>query len=401
VNATSAKVGVLFLSSAEQPGADTFIHALLMRGLDRSRFDVHVACAAGPSNARTPAFRALSTIPDLHVRPANFGPSLTARSKIGKAAALLRAAPTLASYAGLARYIRQHRITVLHATDRPRDAVACAFLARLTGARSVIHVHVKCADWMSRSVRKAMRTVDALVGVSQFVARSLVDNGYEARRTHAVLNAIDPSAWDYRLDPRPVRHALGIPITAPVIACAGRLFRGKGQDDVIRAVARIQAEVPDLRLLVIGGDDRLVMQTSFTEELRALARDLGVADKVIFTGHRADMPALLAACDVFALPSYQEPFGLVYLEAMAMKKPVVALNDGGTPEVVEHGRSGLLTPPGDLFALAEHLLVLLRDPELRSRMGEYGRRQVEARFTPQRMANDAAQVYAALTQSAR
>jgi glycosyltransferase involved in cell wall biosynthesis len=393
------KTGVLFVSSAEHPGADTFIHALLMRGLDRSRFDVHVACSAGMPGARTPAFDALSTIPDLRLRPSNFGPSLSGRSRLGQAVGLLQGVPTLASFAGLARYIRHNRISVLHSTDRPRDAVSCVLLGKLTGAKSVVHVHVKFADWMGRSVRWAMDRADALVGVSKFVARSLVENGYSPQKTHAVLNAIDAAAWDFRLEPGPVRRALGIPDGAPVVACAGRLFRGKGQDHMIRAIPLIRREFPDVRLLVVGADDRQAMQTSFTAELKELARDLGVLDQVVFTGYRADMPAVLAACDVFALPSLEEPFGLVFLEALAMKKPVVALNNGGTPEVVEHSASGLLSAPGDQTALAANVMALLRDPALRASMGEYGRRQVEARFTTERMARDTEQVYAALAGS--
>jgi glycosyltransferase involved in cell wall biosynthesis len=390
------KTGVLFVSSPERPGADTFIHALIMRGLDRSRFDVHVAYSAGAPGVRTPAFEALSAIPDLHLRPSDFGPSLSGRSRIEQAVLLLGGTPALASFAGLARYVRRHRIRILHSTDRPRDALSCVLLAKMTGAKSVIHVHVACADWMKRSVRWAMGQADALVGVSRFVARSLVDHAYPSKKTYAVLNAIDPAAWDYRLDPGPVRLALGIPSGAPVVACAARLFRGKGQDDVIRALAVIRPEFPDARLLIIGDDDRQAMRTSFTLELKAMARDLGVLDRVIFTGYRADMAALLAASDVFALPSSGEPFGLVFLEALAMKKPVVALDNGGTPEVVEHGASGLLSPPGDQAGLAANLLMLLRDPALRTRMGEYGRRQVEARFTPDRMARDTEKVYAAL-----
>jgi glycosyltransferase involved in cell wall biosynthesis len=154
--------------------------------------------------------------------------------------------------------------------------------------------------------------------------------------------------------------------------------------------------VPDVRVLIIGADDRLAMWTSFTAELKVLAHDLGVLDDVIFTGYRADVPALLAACDVFALPSFEEPFGLVFLEAMAMKKPVVALDTGGTPEVVEHGKSGLLSPARDVPALAANLLRLIRDQALRERMGEYGRRQVETRFTPERMARDIEKVYEVL-----
>jgi glycosyltransferase involved in cell wall biosynthesis len=394
--AVSQRVGVLFLSSAERHGADTFIHALLMRGLDRSRFDVHVACPTGTPEARTNAYKAFSVIPDLHLRPTNFGPSLRGRSTMEKAMILVGAGSTVVGLAGLAWYIRRRGIRVLHSTDRPRDAIACWLLGKWTGAKSVVHVHVQSGEWRSPSVRRAMSRVDALVGVSEFVARSLVDNGYEIKKTHAVLNAIDPAAWDYHLDGSQVRRTLGIPATAPVVACAARLFRGKGQDDLIRALALIQREVPDVRLLIIGEDDRFAMRTSFTQELQALARDLGLVNKVFFTGYRADMPALLAACDVFALPSFEEPFGLVYLEAMAMKKPVVALNNGGTPEVVEDGKSGLLSAPGDLPTLAKNLLTLIRDPERRACMGEYGRCQVETRFTPERMARDTARVYARL-----
>jgi glycosyltransferase involved in cell wall biosynthesis len=395
----TGKTGVLFISSAEQPGADTFIHALIMRNLDRSRFEVHVACSAGKPGARTPAYEALATIPDLHLWAANFGPSLSDRSVLGKAVGMFGAASTAASFIGLTRYVRQHRISVLHSTDRPRDAVACAVLGRLTGAKSIIHAHLKCADWMGTALRRAMGQVDALVGVSEFVVQSLVDNGYAREKAHAVLNAIDVPAWDFRLDGGAVRQALGIPAGAPVITCAGRLFRGKGQHDLVRALPAVRQEFPSVRLLIIGHDDRKVMNTSFTEELKVLAADLGVSDNVIFTGQRSDMPALMAACDVFALPSFEEPFGLVFVEAMAMKKPVVALANGGAPEVVDDGKSGLLSAPDDLDALSGNLLRLLRDPDLRNRMGEYGRRQVETRFTARRMAEDTARVYATLAPS--
>jgi glycosyltransferase involved in cell wall biosynthesis len=395
------KTGVLFLNSPESPGADTFIHRLVIRGLDRLSFDVHAACSTGPAGSKKPALELLSAIPDVHLRLSNFGPTLTGLSKAQQIGRILRGfLPALASFAGLAAYTRRHGISIVHATDRPRDAVSCVLLARLTGAKSVVHVHVKCAEWMGRPVRWAMGQADALVGVSEFVAQSLVDNGYSAQKTHAVLNAIDPAGWDYRFDPGPVRHELGISACAPVIVCAARLFRGKGQDDVIRALGVIRQEFPDVRLLIVGTDDRQAMPTSFTAELKGLVADLGLAEHVIFTGQRTDMPALIAACDVFALPSFEEPFGLVYVEAMAMKKPVIALNIGGAREVVEHGRSGLLSAPGDQAGLAENLLALLRDPALRARMGEYGRQQVEHRFTIERLARDIEKVYGLLATSA-
>jgi glycosyltransferase involved in cell wall biosynthesis len=387
------RTGVLFISSAEEPGADTFIHTLIMQSLDRAEFDVHVAFSAGPPDAPTPAFTILKGIPDLHLRPANFGPSLTGLSRVRQIAGLFGAVATVASLASLARYVRRHRIAILHSTDRPRDAVACAVLGKLTAARSIIHAHLKVADWMSGSIRKSMARVDALIGVSEFVARSLVEYGYDREKTYAVLNAIDLPRWDPRLGGGSVRSELGLTPDTPVIACAARLFRGKGQDQLIRALPAVRREFPDVRLLIIGRDDRQAMRTSFTEELKGLARELAVSDSVVFTGQRSDMPAVMAAADLFALPSDEEPFGLVFAEAMAMKKPVVALDNGGTPEVVDDGKTGLLSARGDAAALASNILTLLRDSALRARMGEAGRRVVEQRFTAARMAADVGRVY--------
>jgi glycosyltransferase involved in cell wall biosynthesis len=396
-------MGVLFISSAEQPGADTFVHTLIMRSLDRARFDVHVACSAGdPAQGTTGGYDLVARIPDVRVYPANFGPSLFQYSGVEKVRRLLTGgAATILSFLTLARYIRNHGIAILHSTDRPRDAVACAVLGKLTGAKSIIHAHLKCADWMSASLRRSMHQVDAIIGVSGFVAESLVECGYPRAKTHAVLNAIDLPHWDFRLSGASVRQELGIPAGAPVISCAARLFRGKGQDVVIRAVSALRPEFPELRLLVIGKDDRQAMRDSFTAELKALARDLGVTDNVIFTGQRSDMPALLASSDIFALPSDEEPFGLVFAEAMAMKRPVIALSNGGTLEVVEHGQDGLLSAPKDLDGLVANLRTLLLDSALRDRMGEHGRRRVEALFGADRLAADTARVYAMVAAAGR
>jgi glycosyltransferase involved in cell wall biosynthesis len=391
-----SKTQVLFVSSAENPGADTFIHMLIMRTLDRARFEVHVACSACPPHARTKGYSALAAIDGIHLRESDFGPTLTGLSGSGKALRAVRIVPTVLGFFSLARYIRSHGISIVHSTDRPRDAVACAILGKMTSAKSIVHAHLKCGDWLSSSIRWSMGQADALIGVSQFVATSLVDHGYDRAKVHAVLNAIDLPRWDYRLDGSHIRQEFGIPPAAPVIVCAARLFREKGQAETVRAVAALRGEFPDIRLLIVGSDDRQAMKESFAEELTKLAADLGVSKNVVFTGQRTDMPEIVAACDVFALPSDEEPFGLVFTEAMAMKKPVVALANGGTLEIVEPGKSGLLSAKGDVEGLTGNIRTLLRDPALRARMGEYGRRHVEARFTAQRLADDVARVYASL-----
>jgi glycosyltransferase involved in cell wall biosynthesis len=306
--------------------------------------------------------------------------------------ALSHAVPVALSFAGLVRYIRKHRIDILHSSDRPRDAITCAALAAVTGAKALIHVHVKYGDWMSRGVKWALARADAVVGVSEFVAESLLAAGYARERVHAVLNAIDVSKWDPTLSPEPGRRSLGVSADTPLIVSIARLFDWKGHRQLIQALPAVKRVLPNVKLAIVGADYPEGADT--TRQLQQLACELGVGSDTIFTGQRSDIPALLAASDVFALPSFEEPFGLVFTEAMAMKRPVVGLSNGGTPEVVEHGKSGLLSAPGDTSALAQNLSSLLCDRALRLRFGAHGRSLVEARFNPSRMANDFGALYA-------
>jgi len=390
-------VRVLFINSPLQPGADTQIHLLLLRSLDRRRFELHAAAQPARRGEPSPAFDAISAIEGVRVRPTDFGPSLFGRSLRYRVESAARALPAAASLAGLAAYVRRHGIQIVHSTDRPRDAMACAALGLMTGAKSVIHVHVKFDDWMGRGVRWAFARADAVVGVSNFVAESLVRGGYRRDRVASVLNAIEPQAFDPSLDPVLGRTSLGVARDAPFIVSIARLFKWKGHRELVSAVARVAARIPAVRLAIVGAD--YPEGSGVSAELAAHAKTLGVAENVMFAGHRNDVASLLAASDVFALPSYEEPFGLVFAEAMAMKKPVVAVDNGGTPEVVRHGVTGLLSPPGNIERLAENLTTLLVDPALRARMGEAGRRDVEARFTPSRLAGDVEALYERLLRS--
>jgi glycosyltransferase involved in cell wall biosynthesis len=208
-----------------------------------------------------------------------------------------------------------------------------------------------------------------------------------------VLNGIDPAKWDPAIDGSALRRELGVPLDALVLASVSRLFSWKGQRELIRAVALLKDEFPNLKLLIVGNDAVEVEGSSFSEELKTLAGSLGVLDRILFTGGRSDVPRVMASCDVFTLPSFEEPFGLVFLEAMAMRRPVAAVNNGGTPEVVEHGRTGLLSPPWDVPALAANIATLLRDPALRAEMGARGRERMLEHFTAQRMAREVGAAY--------
>ena len=143
----------------------------------------------------------------------------------------------------------------------------------------------------------------------------------------------------------------------------------KGTDALICAVAQLRPTIPDTYLVVVGAGDDL-------PRLRNLARDLGISESVKFLGGipREEVAACYARCDIFALPSTGEGFGLVFLEAMAFAKPVIGVAYGGVTDLIQDGVNGLLIPPHNLGRLAEGLGTLLRDPTLRQ---EYGIRGAE------------------------
>jgi glycosyltransferase involved in cell wall biosynthesis len=387
------KIGVLFLLTQDGFGADTAIHAQLMRYLDRDRFVVHVACSAGDGVTVPEALAKIRTIPDIRLRTARFAPGFRQRS----ASTILKSLPGLAyfpaDFVALRNYIARERIRIVHSTERPRDAIYCVSLAKVSGAKSIVHVHVKWADGYSFPAKWGVRNADAVFSISSFVTDSVASLGRPRESIHTVLNCIDASRWDPSTDGSAVRREFGIPDDALLLTSVSRLFAEKGQTQLVQAFAAARAQVPNLKLMIVGADEQWIHKGSYTKELKELARSLGVAEHVVFTGLRADVPQIMAACDLFTMPSFEEPFGLVFLEAMAMKKPVVAVGNGGTPEVVEDGRSGLLSPAWDVQALAQNILTLARDPALRTRMGEYGRSQVLERFNAPRMAHDAGAAY--------
>lgn len=389
----SEKVGVLFLQSKESFGADALIHSHLMRHLDRSRFEVHAACVAADDGQEPESLRALREVPGLRLRPTHFMPSVHRRNLAQLWASIRRARAFPKDLVDLERYVRANRVRVIHGGDHPRDAVTAVLLGKLTGAKSVVHVHVKWSEHYSAPAKWAVRSADAIFSISRYVTSTVAGLGRPSSSIYTVLNCVDVANWDPETDGQPLRRELGIAPDAPVIASVSRLFSWKGQRELIEAFAVARGQVPGLKLLIVGADEAYLHQGSFTAELKELAQRLGVLEHVIFTGKRSDVPRIMAACDVFTLPSFEEPFGLVFLEAMAMRRPVVALDNGGTPEVVEHGRAGLLSAPYDIPALASNIVTLLRDPERRRQMGDYGRARVLEYFNAQRMTADAVAAY--------
>lgn len=381
---------ILFLNTATRPplGADVRVHGHIMKQLDRSRFAPYVACAPWGSGGCTPTYHMVSQIPGLDVYPVDLG-----RERDGSVSARLRnllsGARAVLGVMKLAHLIWRRRIAIVHSTDRPRDAFCCVLLSWVTPARSVVHLHVGYGGWMSRIRKWSLRRADAVISVSDFVKHSLLDAGHRSSEVHSVLNGIDLSDFGRCAARRGVRDEFGIPVDAPVILTVCRLFPAKGPGLLISALPALVRDWPDLRLVVVGEE----MEGGYRDRLERLARCSGVERHVIFTGWRSDVVDFMASSDIFAMPSLEEPCALVYLEAMAMALPVVALSSGGTPELVQHGRSGLLSPPGDQAALESNLRCLLRSATLRAAMGARGRERVARHFTAERMTRDIEALY--------
>ncbi|MFF3123909.1 glycosyltransferase family 4 protein [Streptomyces sp. NPDC057908] len=178
-----------------------------------------------------------------------------------------------------------------------------------------------------------------------------------------------------------IRARLGLS-DRPVVVCVSRLVPRKGQDTLILAMPAILAQVPDAVLLIVGGGP-------YAKELKRLAEETGVGESVRFTGPVPwdELPAHCGAGDVFAMPCRTrrggldvEGLGIVFLEASATGLPVVAGDSGGAPDAVLDGETGWVVRGGSVEESADRIVTLLRDPELRQRMGERGRAWVEEKW---------------------
>jgi glycosyltransferase involved in cell wall biosynthesis len=296
----------------------------------------------------------------------------------------------------LVYYARSRHIDIVHAGFKPRDGFYAVALARLIGARSIVHLHCSCGEWMRPLTRWALAHSDGVLAVSEYVAHSAMSfAGTQPERVSVVRNGLELGHWDPDLDGTSIRREFDIPHDAPVIVAISRICPWKGLADLVNMLGLLRPQLPEARLMIVGDDDLGASpgRQSYTAELKRIAGDLGLEDRVIFTGLRGDVSRLLAASDVFALLNPDEGFGMVYLEAMAMRKPVIALAVGGPLEIIEPGKSGFLLEPGNVSQLATTVYQLLHDGSLRTRVGAYGRQKVEERFTMPLVAQDVLQIY--------
>lgn len=231
--------------------------------------------------------------------------------------------------------------------------------------------------------RLAARARPALVVANSAYTASLARPVF-ARTPRVVVSAppISPSAPTPPAERARLRAELGVEAGELVILQVSRLERYKGQDVLVRALGELPRALR-WRCWLVGGADRPEQQ-AFAEELRAIATEQGIADRVALLGTRADARALMAAADIFCHPhTGNEAFGLAFVEAMSAGLPIVTSTVGAPPEVVSTA-CGLIVPPRDPDAVAAALMRLCTDPGLRARLGAAGPSRVEALCSPAR-----------------
>lgn len=290
--------------------------------------------------------------------------------------------------ARLTRLAREARVSLLHARSRA-PAWSARLAARRLGLPYVTTWHGTYSEGFAgkRWWNSVMGSGDRVIAISRFVEAHLLARGVPRDRVRVILRGVDLRRFDpARVETSRVaalRGAWGAG-DAPVLLLPGRLTRWKGAPTAILGLAGLEAPA----VLVLAGDAQ--GRAGFAGELRALAAQAGVGDRVRIAGHVADMPAALLAADVVLHCSTSpEAFGRVVTEAQAMARPVIAADLGGPVETVEEGVTGFRVPPGDPQALAAAVARVLAMPaEQRRALGGRARAGVPTLAAMQRATLD-------------
>ena len=253
-------------------------------------------------------------------------------------------------------------------------------------------------------VRRLTPAMDRLIAVSRSIVGKLVAEGRTAAPVELIYNGVDLERYEYTEACCTLPEEYGFAEGSLLVGVVARLEPEKGHPTLLEAWPRVMAQVLEARLLIVGeGSQRQTLEAQ-AEGLGLLGEDcegdacVGTRHarpgaKVVFTGLRDDVPAVTAALDVAVLPSYREAQGLAILEAMALRRPVVASAVGGVTEMVEHERTGLLVPPHDPIALGDAICRLLTDHPLADSLARAGHDLVLWRFSLTAMVSAVSAIY--------
>lgn len=305
----------------------------------------------------------------------------------------------LALAAKMAEVAREHKLDLLHVHYAIPHAITGFLAQQMLGAdapRLVTTLHGTDITLVGQDrsffeiTRFGIERSDGVTAVSEFLKRMTIEEFEVGQPIEVIYNFVDLSVYGR------ARHVDRSAYAEPgerILLHISNFRPVKRVLDVVRIFERVAREVPSVLLMVGEGPERASAQ--------ALARRLGLEEKVRFLGRRDRVEETAAVADVFLLPSELESFGLAALEAMACEVPVVGSDAGGLPEVVKHAETGFLLPVGDIEGMAARAIEILKDEEHRRCLGLAARRRAAALFEAERVVSQYERFYESVLNGAR
>jgi glycosyltransferase involved in cell wall biosynthesis len=276
------------------------------------------------------------------------------------------------------RIIKAEKVDIVH-THSSRDSWIAGFSARLAGVPVVRSRHLSTPvgpSWFTTFVYRHLS--DEIITSGENVKKTLVtDNRLDPEKITSVAMGVDVGRFDPAISGEGVRRELGLDGFYPIVGIVAVLRSWKGHTYFLEAVKDVVSSCPKARFLIVGGGPG-----RYVEILRSLSRDLGIEKYVIMTGHREDIPEVLAALDILVLTSYAcEAAPQIIPQALAMGKPVIGTNVGGIPELIEDGRTGMLITPKNPKAISDAIIRYADNYDRASEMAQRGRENILKDFT--------------------
>lgn len=371
---------ILFLSSCVRGGGAGWSLYYLLKHLDRARIEpIVVVPERGIFDERFAELGLRVETPwglPHRVRQQRFESDTPARAAASLALNLGGMSTLVPRLAALARREGAKLIYANNMMVKPLGAMA----AQLAGIGSVLHARNIHETPAAVGFYGAVARVPAVRRiVANSTATALPYRRAAARKVSVIHNGVDLAEYDDDAIVRgSFRAAHGLQ-GKTIVGFTGNLIPRKGLDVLVRAAARVLPGRDDVVFVALGRTP-MGQPEDWGASYEALAAELGIGDRFLFPGFVSDVRAAVADFDILALPSLQEPFGRSIIEAMALHTPVVASDVGGIPEIITSGEDGLLTPPGDVEALAAALAELLDRPARRAEIARAGRRRIEDAF---------------------